>query len=117
MYSSSLRLALAVLASTVALAAQAAPLPARADAGGFDSLRGMNLVEVGQLLGDEGYEAEVVTNTRSAVRYYEKERANDATALDCQRNRDVVELQVNPDTQEVVGTAYRIQRTACSVRL
>ena len=82
-------------------------------------LKGMSLHAAEAVLASKGFQPEVLPDTDNRLnplRYYERARSDDSATLSCLRNVDVVELQVNPDTQVVLGYSSRIQRTTCVVR-
>jgi tRNA A58 N-methylase Trm61 len=82
-------------------------------------LKGMSLHAAEAVLASKGFQPEVLPDTDNQLnplRYYERARSDDSATLSCLRNVDVVELQVNPDTQVVLGYSSRIQRTTCVVR-
>ena len=82
-------------------------------------LKGMSLHAAEAVLASKGFQPEVLPdmdNQLNSLRYYERVRSDDSATLSCLRNVDVVELQVNPDTQVVLGYSSRIQRTTCVVR-
>lgn len=104
--------------ATVAMAAASAIQIVSAETYLAD-LKGMPFKAAEAVLAAKGFQPEIipdVDNRWNPLRYYERERADDSKTLRCLRNVDVVEIQVNPDTQVVLGYSSRIQRAACVVR-